>query len=219
MRSVKARAGTVIAIVGLATLGVVSWLQQAEVPYRFVAGPPALTTEPVRNDFVIDFTGAASERNLRFARGSERAKAEAFFEEPRAHTLQLANFGGKPISLTSYNTFIEYVSGELRYLNIYLAPDLVPYSAALRLLSDFMAHAGIGDRFDVQEYEKHLGELEGTETWVQVMSLEHVKVWPMLNCNWDWPEPASTQLERVGCRPFLSIEPLSALRVDAGAPP
>jgi hypothetical protein len=191
----------------VALVGAIAWGFFEGRSSTYLADERNVRAGSVVRSYVIDFAAGPEHDNLRYAPADERDAAEFFLDEPSAQQFSLLRFAARPVTLTAYSSLIEYVRGDLRLLNLYLSPDAVGYDESVRLVASFVKAADLADRFDVSGYEQHMGPVEGKEIWNPSLELEYVRVWPQLNCGWEWERTAREQLHNVRCRPFISVEP------------
>ncbi|MDB4989780.1 MAG: hypothetical protein JWN04_4958 [Myxococcaceae bacterium] len=214
------RGGLIVgAVVTVACLAWKWWSPDDWTEYRYVAGTAAAVTGPTRSPhgrYFIDFAGDSSGDNLRFALPADRQKLESFFDESVENSITLLHFTEQPVEFTTYSIFIEYVASVLRYATFYLSPQAVSYAEAVQVMDRFIKQAGLSNRFDTREYEKHMGKVEAKELWSPNIVLEHIEMSAMLNCDWEWNEAARDQLREVRCRPYIAVEPPDLRKIDAG---
>jgi hypothetical protein len=155
--------------------------------------------------FTIDLTGERSADNKRYALDALKERSTAVQVEGE-QTVTLLHVVDEPLTFVSHGSFLDYLWGDLTFARLYLAPRGGGYAQAVQKIGDFLKRAKLQDRFDVGEYERHMGAIETEELWNGVIELPHAKLFPSLNCIWDWDRTARDQLSTVFCRPHITIE-------------
>ena len=168
----------------------------------------AESTEPdADREYLFDVTDGNLHENLAYD-PKAMGLTESFFQLDSRHTLTLMHVTEAPASLESFGTFVEYNNGRFAYVAVQITGRLISYAEALNVVKTYAEILGVSNRFDISEYQAHLGIVEASETWVPIVRLPDVSLWFMLNCNWDrMSKEARKQLDAVACHPSLHLAP------------